>query len=242
MITRAMLLAAGEGSRLMPLTQDRPKPMLPLGGRPLIELTIRQLVKVGVRDAVINLCHRPEAVTDHFGDGSRFGLHLEYSIEKELLGTAGGLKKVEAFFDDQPFYLMYGDNLSTCNLTKLSQAHQQYGGLATIALFWKEDVSPHSAVEILPDNRITRFVEKPKRGEEPSHWFGAGVYVMDPKILDYIPAGKKCDIGYDLFPAVLARGEKLHGYYMTGDEGLWWIDTPQDYDRMSRLWNDGFPI
>ena len=226
----------------MPLTKDRPKPMLPLGGRPLIEWTIRQLVKVGVRDAIINLCHCPGAVIDHFGDGSQFGLHLEYSIEKELLGTAGGLKKVEDFFHREPFYLMYGDNLSSCNLLKLSEMHQQRGGAATIGLFWKEDVSPHSAVEILPDNQIVKFVEKPKRGEEPSHWFAAGVNVMDPQVFDYIAAGERCDVGYHLFPRLLSGGEKMYGYYMTGDEGLWWIDTPSQYERMAELWSNGFPI
>lgn len=134
-----MLLGAGDGARLRPLTENCPKPMLPLGGRPLIEYTIRQLVRVGVRDAVINLWHRPEAVIDYFGDGSNFGLRLRYSVETELLGTAGGLKKVEDFFRAEPFYLMYGDNLSTCNLLRLAQAHQEHAGLATMAMFWKED-------------------------------------------------------------------------------------------------------
>jgi NDP-sugar pyrophosphorylase family protein len=237
-----MLLAAGAGSRLMPLTKDRPKPMLPLGGRPLIELTIRQLAKIGVRQIVINLHHQPAAVMDHFGNGEQFGLRIDYSIESELLGSAGGLKNVERFFSDEPFYLIYGDNLSTCDFVQLAQAHQQNGGVATIALFWKEDVSPHSAVEILPDNRITRFVEKPRQGEEPSHWFAAGVNVMEPKVFDYIPTGQASDVGYHLFPALLAAGEKLYGYYMTGDQKLWWIDTPQDYARISGLWHDGFPV
>ncbi|HMG72623.1 MAG TPA: NDP-sugar synthase [Pyrinomonadaceae bacterium] len=242
MITRAMLLAAGGGTRLKPLTDNRPKPMLPLGGRPLIEHTIRQLVKVGVRDAVINLCHCPEAVIDYFGDGSNFGLNLTYSVETELLGTAGGLKKVEDFFRGEPFYLMYGDNLSTCNLSKLAQAHEKHAGIATTALFWKEDVSPHSAVEILGDDRIVKFVEKPKRGEEPSHWFSAGVNVMESRITDYIPTEQYCDIGYYLFPKIIEAGQNLYGYYMTEDEGLWWIDTPEHYARMSELWKDGFPV
>ena len=241
MITRAMLLAAGEGTRLRPLTEKCPKPMLPVGGRPLIEHTLRQLVKVGVREAVINLHHHPEAVIDYFGDGSKVGLHLEFSIETDLMGTAGGLKKVEDFFVREPFYLMYGDNLSTCDLLKLSQAHQEYGGLATIALLWKEDVSPHSAVEILPDNRIVKFVEKPRRGEEPSHWFSAGVNIMESEILSYIPPEQYFDFGFQLFPKVLGKGKRLYGYYMSENEGLWWIDTPEQYKRMVEFWKDGFP-
>jgi mannose-1-phosphate guanylyltransferase len=236
-----MLLAAGEGQRLRPLTDLRPKPMLPIAGRPLMEHTIRQLVRVGVRQVVINLHHCPEAVIDHFGDGSPFGLQIEYSIEEQILGTAGGLKKVDAFFENEPFFINYGDNLSTCNLTRLAQAHQDHGGLVTMALLWKEDVSPHSAVDILPDHQIIQFVEKPKRGTEPSHWFSAGVNVMDPAILEYIPPEQFCDFGFHVFPKVLEAGERIYGYYMNQEEGLWWIDTPDRYREVCEFWKDGFP-
>ncbi len=216
--------------------------MLPVGGRPLIEHTVLQLARYGVCEIAINLHHCPEAVQEHLGDGSRYGLHIEYSFEPQLLGTAGAVKKLASFFQDAPFFLLYGDNLTTCNLDRLVRLHQERAGIATIALFWKDDVSPHSAVELQPDARITRFVEKPKSEEAPSHWISAGVCVLEPKVLEFIPIDRPSDFGFDIFPLLVARGEKLYGYYMSQDEGLWWIDTPEHYWRICDLWKDGFPI
>lgn len=237
-----MLLAAGRSTRLADLAADLPKPMLPIGGRPLIEHTVRQLAGAGITDIMINLHHLGEAVETHFGDGGRFGVRLQYSYEPELLGTAGGIRKCRGFFEDGPFMVIYGDNLTTCRLDRLAAHHEQRAGIATIALFWRDDVSPHSAVEIQPDTRITGFIEKPRPEEAPSHWISAGVIVFEPHVLDRIPAIVPCDLGFDVFPRLLAEGERLYGYYMTGDEGLWWIDTPGHYERTRALWRDGFPV
>ena len=240
-ITRAMLLAAGQGTRLRPLTDHQPKPMLPVGGRPLIEHTVLQLARYGVREISINLHHRPEVVEQYFGNGSRYGLHIEYSFEPQLLGTAGAVKKLESLFRGAPFFLIYGDNLTTCHLDRLVSLHRAKAGIATIALFWKDDVSPHSAVELQLDARITRFVEKPKPEEAPSHWISAGVNVLEPQVLDRIPVNRPSDFGYDIFPLLAAQGEKLYGYCMSQEEGLWWIDTPEHYWRICDLWKGGFP-
>jgi mannose-1-phosphate guanylyltransferase len=237
-----MLLAAGRSTRLADLAADLPKPMLPIGGRPLIEHTVRQLARAGITDIMINLHHLGRTVEAHFGDGGRFGVHLQYSHEPELLGTAGGIRKCRTFFEDGPFMVIYGDNLTTCRLDRLAAHHEQHEGVATIALFWRDDVSPHSAVEIQPDTRITGFIEKPRPDEAPSHWISAGVIVFEPQVLDRIPATVPCDLGFHVFPRLLAEGERLYGYYMTGDEGLWWIDTPEHYTRTSALWRDGFPV
>ena len=235
-ILKAMLLAAGQGTRLRQLTKNLPKPMLPVGGRPLIEHTVRQLARYGVREIAINLHHHPEAVTDHFGDGSAYGVRIEYSYESQLLGTAGAVKKLEAFFDKSSFFVIYGDNLTTCKLDQLARVHHEQEGLATIALFWRQDVSPHSAVEILPDGLITRFIEKPKLAEAPSHWISAGVLLLESRILEYIPADHHSDFGFDIFPRILAHREKVYGYRMGEGEDLWWIDTPDDYWRICDLW------
>lgn len=237
-----MLLAAGRSTRLADLAGDLPKPMLPIGGRPLIEHTVRQLADAGITDIMINLHHRGDAVEAHFGDGTRFGVRLQYSHEPELLGTAGGIKKCRGFFEDEPFVAIYGDNLTTCRLDRLAAHHEQRRGIGTIALFWRDDVSAHSAVEIQPDTRITGFIEKPRPDEAPSHWISAGIIVFEPQVLDRIPAMVPCDLGFDVFPRLLAEGERLYGYYMTGEEGLWWIDTPGHYERTSALWKDGFPV
>jgi mannose-1-phosphate guanylyltransferase len=236
-----MLLAAGRSTRLASVAGDLPKPMLPIGGRPLMEHTVRQLASAGIIDIMVNLHHRGETIERHFGDGARFGVRLQYSREPELLGTAGGIRKCHDFFEGEPFMVIYGDNLTTCHFDRLAAHHQQCGGIGTIALYWRDDVSPHSAVEIQPDTRITGFIEKPRREEAPSHWISAGVIVFEARVLNRIPATVPCDLGFDVFPRLLAEGERLYGYYMAGNEGLWWIDTPGHYERTSALWKDGLP-
>ena len=240
-IRRAMLLAAGAGSRLGELSASIPKPMLPVAGRPLIEHTVRQLARYGVRDVVINLHRNGEVIRRHFGDGAAYSLRVHYSDEPELLGTAGGVKKCESLFRGQSFLVIYGDNLTTCNFEALVASHRKHGGLATIALFWRDDVSPHSAVDIRADDRIVRFVEKPTAAEAPSHWISAGVIAFEPEVLDFIPADRPSDLGFEVFPRLLSGGLPVYGYYLTGTEGLWWIDTPEAYRRVSALWQDGAP-
>ena len=235
-----MLLAAGSATRLGPLAEEIPKPMLAVGGRPLIEHTVRQLARYGVEDIVVNLHKLGHVVRDHFGDGSRFGVRMHYSEEPVLLGTAGGVRACAPLLDE-PFLLVYGDNLTTCRFDALVDYHRATGGIATIALFWRDDVSAHSAVERRADGRIVRFVEKPKRGEAPSQWISAGVVVFEPAIMEYIPAGRPADFGFDVFPAALQAGEAIYGYEMAADEGLGWSDTPEHYRRVTALWRDGFP-
>ena len=237
-----MLLAAGRSTRLAGLTGELPKPMLPIGGRPLMEYTVLQLARAGVSDIMINLHHRGEAVPAYFGDGTRFGVRLHYSFESELLGTAGAIRQCRGFFEDGPFFVLYGDNLTTCSLDRLAAHHERCAGLGTIALFWRDDVTPHSAAAIDHDTRVTGFIEKPRPEEAPSHWISAGVIVFEPRVLDQIPSTVPCDLGFDVFPRLLARGERLYGYCMSGQEGLWWIDTPEHYQRTGELWSDGFPV
>ena len=237
-----MLLAAGRGTRLASLTPDRPKPMLPIGGRPLIEHTVRQLALAGVREVMINLHQHGHAVESHFGSGAAFGIRIHYSHEPQPLGTAGGIRKCHDFLADGPFLVVYGDNLTTCRLDRLAAHHERHGGLGTIALYWRDDVSAHSAVDIEADTLIVGFIEKPRRDEAASHWISAGVILFEPAVLERIPHAVPCDLGFDVFPRLLADGERLFGYYMTGDEGLWWIDTPDQYARTSSVWRDGFPI
>lgn len=240
-VERAMILAGGKATRLGELAADRPKPMLPVAGRPLLEHTVRQLAAAGVREAGVNLHQHPQAVVRHFGDGSSFGLRLSYNVEAEPLGTAGALRAFRPLLERGPFLVMYGDNLTTCDFGRLAADHAEHGGCATIALFWRDDVTRHSAVEIQPDRRITRFVEKPKAEEAPSQWISAGVLVLEPRVLDFVGQSGFCDFGFHVFPALLAAGERLYGYLMGPREGLWWIDTPEDYRRVGERFAGGFP-
>jgi NDP-sugar pyrophosphorylase family protein len=237
--SKAILLAAGVGSRLRPLTDNRPKPMVHVGDRPLLEYNVRRLVRHGVRDIAINLHHWPDVVTSHFGDGARYGARIVYSHEPDLLGTAGAVKAFEPFIAGQRVLVHYGDNLTSCDLDALESLHLARGGIATIALFAKDDVSPHSAVEFDANGRITRFVEKPKPGETTSRWISAGVILLEPRALEWIPEAARYDFGFDLFPRLLAGGEPVFGYAMSEAEGLWWIDTLDDYRRVSALAETG---
>jgi mannose-1-phosphate guanylyltransferase len=226
----AFILAAGEGRRLRPLTDDVPKPMIEIAGRPILEHNVRMLARYGVDDITINLHHRGETIREHFGDGSRFGVRIAYSPEPELLGTAGALNVVREQFRE-PFFLLYGDNLTTCNLDRLRARLD--GAVAAIALFEREDVSQSGVVALDANDRITAFVEKPAPGEAPpSHWVSAGVMAFDPSIFRFIPPAGPSDFGRDVFPAALAADAPINGYRMS--EKLWWIDSLIDYERTAR--------
>lgn len=225
-----MLLAAGKGTRLHPLTDTVPKCMVPIGGKPLLEHNIEWLKRYGVTDLVINLHHLAESLMEHFGDGNRWGVRITYSPEKELLGTAGSVRRMRDHFGDS-FFVWYGDNLSTCRLDKLWQRHREKNGLATLALFEREDATQSGIVGLDDDDRITRFLEKPRPEQIFSRRVNAGVMALEPQVLEWIPADGASDFGRDIFPALLSQGLPLYGYRMSADEGLWWIDTPEDLER-----------
>jgi NDP-sugar pyrophosphorylase family protein len=227
---KAMLLAAGEGRRLRPLTNTVPKCMVEVEGKPILERNIEWLCQHGVKELVINLHHLPHIIQNYFGAGSRWGVQITYSLEKEILGTAGGVRNVAWFFDG-PFIVWYADNLSTCNLECLSQFHRSKGGLATITLHSREAVTQSGIVGLDENDRILRFLEKPRPDQVFSHWVNAGILLLEPQFLNYIPADGAPDFSRDVFPALLAAGQPLYGYRMTGEERLWWIDTAEDLQR-----------
>jgi NDP-sugar pyrophosphorylase family protein len=212
--------------------------MIPIGGKPILERTIEHLRRHSITDIVINLHFLPQMIIEHFGDGSRWGVRLTYSLEREALGTAGGVKNVARFFDDGPFVVWYGDNLSRCNLGRFIAHHEAKGSVATIALHYREDVSQSGIVGLDETDRIVRFVEKPTPEQAFSHWVNAGIYVLDPAVLSFIPAKGVLDFGRDIFPHMLAAGRPLYGYRLTAAEGLWWIDRPEDLTRVQQEWKE----
>ncbi|MFV2044994.1 MAG: NDP-sugar synthase [Anaerolineales bacterium] len=230
---KAMILAAGQGTRLAPLTASLPKCMIPIGGMPVLEHTLIRLRGHDIIEVIINLRHQPDVIPAYFGDGSRWGVRITYSLEEEFLGTAGGVKQAAWFFDG-PFLVLYGDNLSTCNLSRLARRHGRRDSMATIALYRRDDPSSSGIADVDAKDRIIRFVEKPRLEEVFSNWVNAGIYVLNPEILDLIPTGQPNDFGRDVFPHMLAEGRALYGYRMQGDESLWWIDTPDDLARVQR--------
>lgn len=229
---KAMLLAAGEGRRLRPLTCHLPKPMIRVGGRPILEYNVQFLAQHGIHELVINLHHCPEVVTNYFEGGERWGASITYSYEPELLSTAGAVRKVAHLFSET-FLVVYGDNLTTCDLGRLCADHRSKGGMGTMALHHREDVTASGIVGLDEADRITRFLEKPRPSEVFSHWVNAGLLVLEPEVLDHIPSDRPSDFGRDVLPALLECDQTLYGYRMS--EPLWWIDTPADYERLQTL-------
>ena len=231
---KAMILAAGRGTRLGALGRSLPKCMMPVGGKPVIQHTIERMRHFGIREIVINLCHLSQMVIDYVGDGSRFGVTVHYSLEEEPLGTAGGVKEAARYFQDDPFFVWYGDNLSSCDLSALYAFHLARRGVATIALHRHSRPTVASTVDLGPDDRIVRFLEKPKPEEVSSSWSNAAIYVLQPEVLPVIPEHVASDFGRDVFPVLLGMDAGMYGYRLEGNEELWWIDTPEDLERVSR--------
>jgi NDP-sugar pyrophosphorylase family protein len=232
---RALVLAAGRGERLRPLTDDRPKPMIEIGGKPILQYNLELLVRAGIREAAVNLHYRPDVVRDFFGDGSRFGIELTYAYEPTLLGTAGAARGLADFLSAGDFAVAYGDNLSTIDLAAMTSLHRERNADVTLALFHRTDVRASGIVGVGADDRVTRFLEKPREDEIFSHWVNAGYLVARPSILERIPADRPSDFGRDVLPALLATGARIYGYRMTED--LWWIDTLADYERTKKAWD-----
>lgn len=229
---KAMILAAGLGTRLRPLTDDRPKCLVPLAGRPLLDWTLHWLRGCEVRECVINLHCFPDKVRNFVGDGSRYDLRIHYSYEPELLGTGGAVKKVADFFDE-PFYVIYSDNFSRWNISILKTAYERHNALATIAIHWREDVTHSGMVELGQNNKVSRLVEKPKSENVTSHYASAGFFYLSPKVLDYIPKGKFCDFAFDVFPAMIRAGEAIYAVKM--EDPIIGIDTKKSYKQANEL-------
>jgi len=229
---KAMILAAGEGRRLRPLTNHLPKPMLPIAGRPLLEHTIIYLRDHGITDLAINLHHLPQAVIDHFGDGSTWGVSLRYSVEKHLLGSAGGVKRLQDFFDET-FIVYYGDLFTQADLHPMIGLHQQTSVPATMGLYRVPDPWNRGIVELNDQQIITRFLEKPPRDQVFSDLANAGIYILEPEVLDSIPAEQMYDFGHDVFPNMLAKGIQVAGYVI--EDSLIDIGLPEKYEEANRL-------
>ena len=232
---KAMLLAAGKGTRLRPLTYDCPKCLMPLAGRPLIDWTLRWIRHAGVRECMINLHYLPDMVKEFVGDGERYGLGVHYSYEPELLGTAGAVKKVADFFDG-PFYVIYSDNFCQWDLKKLKEVfrgEEERQAAGAVAVHWQEYVTQSGMVELDGDNRILRLIEKPRAEEVTSHYVSSGFFYLDPKVFDYIPENVFCDFGFHVFPAMLRAGERIYGVKM--EDTIIGIDTVEAYEKANEL-------
>lgn len=229
-VTKAMILAAGEGTRLGPLTLETPKALLPIGGISQIGYTLLWLKSHGISDVAINLCHLGDKILASLGDGSRFGVRIQYSVEEKLLGTAGGVKRMEKFFDGT-FAIVYGDILTDFNLSAMGDFHRRKKALATLALFRASKPWEVGIVEVESQGKALSFTEKPPRGTEKSDLSSGGVYIVEKKILDYIPNQQFCDFGYDVFPRLIELGLPVYGYVLRPEDYLINIGTMDRYAK-----------
>lgn len=220
---KAVLLAAGKGERLGVVTQSLPKPMFALNGKPILQWNVELCRRHGITDLYINLHHLPEIITDHFGNGSRFGVSIHYTHEPVLLGTAGGVKQFHQYFGNEDVLVIYADNFFDYDLNALYCHHQQAKADMTIALFHLDDVRLSGVAVMDCEGWIQEFVEKPQ-GEPPSHWVNAGLYVLSPFMFAEIPDGF-CDFGREVIPNMLSSGRKVAG--MIFDHKVIAIDTPE---------------
>lgn len=207
-------MAGGEGSRLRPITVNLPKPLVPVGNRPIMEHIVELLKRHGVTDVVTTLHYLADEIQTHFGDGSEFGVNMTHSIEDIPLGTAGSVKQAEVLLKDDTFIIISGDALTDCDLTKALAFHREKGSMATLVLYRVPDPSEFGIVITQEDGRIERFLEKPGWGEVFSDTVNTGIYILEPEILCRMEARKNYDWSKDIFPQLLEEGAPMFGYVM----------------------------
>lgn len=231
---KAMILAAGKGTRVRPLTYDLPKPMIPILGKPVMAYLITHLARHGVREIMVNVSYLHEKIEEYFGDGHQFGTHIGYSFEgytngagevvPQPLGSAGGMKKIQEFggFFDETTIVLCGDAVIDLDIQSALFEHKRKGALASVItkeVPWNK-VSDYGVVVAGPDGRIQSFQEKPRQQEALSNRASTGIYIFEPQVLDMIPSGQVFDIGADLFPLLAQQG----GAFYAQNRQFNWID------------------
>ncbi|MBN2207128.1 MAG: nucleotidyltransferase family protein [Candidatus Aminicenantes bacterium] len=220
---KVVLLAAGRGTRLKPWTDAQPKVLIPVAGKAPLERHLEHLRAAGIEDVFINLHHRPDLIRGRVGDGSRWGLRVRYAFEPELLGTAGAVKNLERDLSGEPFLVVYADNTVEADYADLVRFAADRDALGVIAVVEKDDVSGSGILDIGPQGRIARFLEKPEPAAAFSRWVNAGIYHFRPRLFEYLEPGF-ADFGRDVFPLLLERGEPLLAYVLKGPVVA--VDTP----------------
>lgn len=226
---KALLLVGGEGTRLRPLTDRLPKPMVPIMGKPLLERTLKTLKSHDVDEVVLSTCYKSECIHTYFGDGSDFGQKIHFVNEDFPLGTGGAIKNSERYFDDS-FFVLNADILSNINFSEMLRCHKREKADVTIAVTWVKDPSAYGVIEYDKHGYATSFREKPK--ETSSHFINAGVYIFEPDVLKMIPSGRPVSVERDVFPKLLAEGRKIAVYSGCN----YWLDigTPEKYVQAHR--------
>jgi mannose-1-phosphate guanylyltransferase len=207
-----MVMAAGLGTRLRPLTDFLPKPMMPIANRPVLHHLLNLLHRHDVREVGVNLHAFPEMIQSYFGDGSSLDMSIRWSNEPELLGTAGGTKKLEDFWEGETILVTSGDGLHDVDVTALLGHHRRTGALATLTVKPVTDPSAYGVVILDRDTRVRGFQEKPRREQARSDLANCGVYVIEPELLERIEPGEFVDFGEHVWPSLVAANERIYAY------------------------------
>ena len=239
---KAMILAAGKGTRVRPITQTIPKPMIPILQKPVMEFLVELLRQHGFDQIMVNVSHLADVIENYFRDGQKFGVQIAYSFEGrieegemigEAIGSAGGMKRIQDFspFFDDTFVVLCGDALIDLDLTAAVKWHREKGAIATIVMksVPREEVPSYGVVVTDDSGKIKDFQEKPSVEEALSTDINTGIYIFEPEIFKYIPSGEEYDIGSQLFPALVAEGAPFYGISMDFE----WVDIGKvpDYWR-----------
>ncbi|HMK46859.1 MAG TPA: NDP-sugar synthase [Methanocella sp.] len=229
---KACILCGGTGTRLRPLTFERPKPSIPILNKPSVGHLVEHLSKNGFNEIVITLGYMGEVIEQYLGDGSLFGVNIKYVYEKEKLGTAGSVKNAEKYLAGGPFLVVGGDHVLNLNLRELYDFHNHTGSIVTISVLSIDDPRDFGIVDLDNNHIIHRFREKPGPGEIFSNLASTGIYALSPEIFNYLPK-KKYDFAKDLFPKLLAEGKQISGWLARGQ----WTDVgnPEAY-RAAQKW------
>jgi NDP-sugar pyrophosphorylase family protein len=242
---KAIILAAGKGERLKSIVSQIPKPMIKFKGKPVLQHNIELCKNYGIEEIFINLHHLPNVIADYFGNGEKYGVKIHYSYEDVLLGTAGAVKRIATDYlldkssskskatnnNLDPFFVIYGDQISGFDLLSLKEKYDDNNCLGVIAFHYRKDVQHSGVAELGDDNRVIKFIEKPKSRDVNSHWVNAGVYFLNPDILKFIPIDN-CDFGKDVFPYLLSKNYPLYGVCKM--KNVFVFDTPEMYSNTFR--------
>lgn len=228
---KTCIMCGGEGTRLRPLTFGRPKPMIPILNKPSLVHLVENLASKDLNDIVITLGYLGAEIETALGDGSMYGVHIEYVYEKEKLGTAGSVKNASEFFEGEPFMVIGGDHVINLDLREFARFHAKHNALVTIGLMPIDDPREYGIADMDANNRINRFFEKPRSGQIFSNLASTGIYMFHNEILEMIPK-KKYDFAKDLFPDILRKGKTINGFLVRGK----WTDigNPQAYREACR--------
>ena len=216
---KAVVMAGGEGSRLRPLTCNRPKPMVPVCNKPVMEHIVELLKRHGVDQIIVTLHYLANEIISYFGDGTDWGTQMIYSVEDEPLGTAGSVKKVEPYFNDT-FIIISGDSLTDFDLSQAVEFHREKGAIATLVLTRVPNPLEFGVVVTNGEGRVRHFLEKPSWGEVFSDTVNTGIYVLEPDIFDFMQADTPLDFSKELFPRLLEENQPIYGYVAAG----YWSD------------------